>query len=196
MIQVKTKHLRAALLFAAKGDARYYLNGVHVHPGPGGGALLVATDGHAAALIRAAATYPAHMPPAGFTLRAASVATAVKLAGKDGVVDLAPDVAGPVTGAGIDATYPDVFRVVPAAVSGEIAHFDPALLARFAEARRLLTGNRDGAVVVGHNGRGPARVSIGLNEFVGVVMPLRRESLFELGDLPAWMLPTDRAQAA
>ncbi len=38
--------LARACLFAAKGDVRYYLNGVFIEKRPGGGVYIVATNGH------------------------------------------------------------------------------------------------------------------------------------------------------
>ena len=44
-IEIKTRHLRAALLFAAKNDIRFYLNGVHFRD-LNGYLVIEATDGH------------------------------------------------------------------------------------------------------------------------------------------------------
>lgn len=52
MIKFQAKYLPALMLFAAKNDIRYYLNGIHVEAHPDGGAVLVATDGHTALVIR------------------------------------------------------------------------------------------------------------------------------------------------
>lgn len=45
-IKVKAEHVQSALLFAAKKDVRYYLNGVCFQPAPNGGVLTIGTDGH------------------------------------------------------------------------------------------------------------------------------------------------------
>lgn len=45
-IDVAARMVNAALVCVSTEETRYYLNGVHVEPHPGGGALLVATDGH------------------------------------------------------------------------------------------------------------------------------------------------------
>lgn len=55
--------LRAAMIFGAQGDVRYYLNGVLIEPTPEGDAVfVVATDGHRMFIVRHAldVTLPAH----------------------------------------------------------------------------------------------------------------------------------------
>lgn len=194
---VDSKHLEAAILFAAKKDKRHYLQGVWIGPGPRGDTLLATTDGHAGVVIRAATEYPGAWPAAGFVLKAESVALAIKAAGKDAYIELAPDRAGPITGAGIDEKYPDILRIIPRETSGEVAQFDPALLVKFSKARRVLTGKNDGFIVVGHNGGSAARVEVGTPEFVGVIMPLRmRDAEAVTFDMPEWLQPADVAAAA
>lgn len=51
-IEVTRAQIRAALLFAADKDIRYYLNGVCLHVGECGDARLVATDGHRLAVVK------------------------------------------------------------------------------------------------------------------------------------------------
>ena len=48
---VRVNELKAVLQFAAKGDIRYYLNGVYLETGPLG-ARLVATDGHIMGVLK------------------------------------------------------------------------------------------------------------------------------------------------
>lgn len=50
-IAITSKYIPVMAGFIAKGDIRYYLNALHVEPHPDGGILLVATDGHALAVI-------------------------------------------------------------------------------------------------------------------------------------------------
>jgi len=51
-IELTRSALRAALIFAAKNDIRYYLNCVCLHVGECGDARLVATDGHRLAIVK------------------------------------------------------------------------------------------------------------------------------------------------
>jgi hypothetical protein len=54
LISIPLEDLRAVLPFMARGDVRYYLNGVLVEP-YNGGCILVATNGHVAAIIESKA---------------------------------------------------------------------------------------------------------------------------------------------
>lgn len=51
LANVNPRKLLAANLFAAKNDARFYLEGVHIERHPECGVILVGTDGHAMAAI-------------------------------------------------------------------------------------------------------------------------------------------------
>jgi hypothetical protein len=50
-VRVDSAIFFAAMKFAAKGDVRYYLNGVYVEPNASGGVTIVATNGHVMALM-------------------------------------------------------------------------------------------------------------------------------------------------
>lgn len=52
MIKFSSKYLPSLMKFMAKTDIRYYLNGIHIEPAEGGGAILVATDGHRMLIIK------------------------------------------------------------------------------------------------------------------------------------------------
>jgi len=51
-LRLAAKLLPLIVPFMAKADIRYYLNGINVRPHKGGGAIIVATNGHALAAIR------------------------------------------------------------------------------------------------------------------------------------------------
>lgn len=51
-LDIQAKLVAAICEFKAKNDIRYYLNGVYVEPLPAGGAVIVATNGHAIGLWR------------------------------------------------------------------------------------------------------------------------------------------------
>lgn len=46
-LNIKARLVAAVAQFKASNDIRYYLNGVYVEPGPLGGVIIVATNGHA-----------------------------------------------------------------------------------------------------------------------------------------------------
>ncbi|NDI85112.1 beta clamp domain-containing protein [Undibacterium crateris] len=52
IIQFQAKYIKMLNSFVAKGGARYYLEGVFISPHKDGGAVLVATNGHAMLCIR------------------------------------------------------------------------------------------------------------------------------------------------
>jgi len=52
VIKFQAKYLKILYPFMAQGDIRYYLNAMHIEPHPGGGAILVATNGHMMMVIR------------------------------------------------------------------------------------------------------------------------------------------------
>lgn len=51
-LRVNGRLFDAIAMMQAKGDVRYYLNGVHVTPTDAGGVIIVATNGHHLAVIR------------------------------------------------------------------------------------------------------------------------------------------------
>jgi DNA polymerase-3 subunit beta len=51
LAKVNPVYFAAISLFAAKNDVRYYLNGVHIERNPGGGVLMVGTNGHYLSVI-------------------------------------------------------------------------------------------------------------------------------------------------
>ena len=122
-IEVTRAQLRAALIFAADKDIRYYLNGVCLHVGECGDARLVATDGHRLAIVnlcdQSSATPGEYLIPR-------DVLKTVKKAGRldkiplllsiDGdAFQLIDQAARAILGGAklIDGRFPDYQRVVP-----------------------------------------------------------------------------------
>lgn len=68
--------------------------------------------------------------------------------------------------------YPDWRRVIPTEVSGEVALYDPSLMVPIAKAAKHLGTNH---CYVTPNGDSGGYVGFGLEEIVGVIMPLRGE---------------------
>lgn len=87
----------------------------------------------------------------------------------------------------VDSRYPDWRRAVPGSASGEVAQFDPALVARLGDVHALLGGSEKFKPVIHHNGGSGALVS-SLGRFaLGVIMPYRvdAEDMRHPG-LPSW----------
>lgn len=184
MIQINRNALKAVSLFQGDRDIRYYLCGVYVQA-TAAETRLVATDGHTLALC----DKPAENDQDCAGIIIPDTAIKVILAWKAPVkVDM------PVTlteGENsewraqwfgnvavfkpIDGKYPDYLRVIPSALSGEVAQFQVKYLARCQKACEVF--NTKDLAVIGHNGNGSALVDIGEPGFVAVLMPFRAHKL-------------------
>lgn len=163
----------AALLSVSKEETRYYLQGVFIQPATGGGILMTSTDGHT--------LFHAH-DPAGTTDRAAIVAPDKgKLPApwaKGGVItiDTAQGVMWHTTGGlttgcrEIDGSFPEYQRVIPREFSGEVAQFNPALVARFGDIAGIL--GKGTLPAIRHNGLSAALVTFPRLDCFGVMMPI------------------------
>lgn len=163
------KYLAAALAVAPKKkDIRYYLNGVlydHIDR------CWVATDG--SCLIRTPNDTASIEGAAGNLILPrdfveALVKTKQKstdLSVSDGLV-----VSGMFRCTPVDGVYPDWRRVIPTAVSGEVAQFNVDVLAKLAAANKALGMKNHGCLIIEHNGKGPALVKL-QSGCVGVAMP-------------------------
>lgn len=176
-ITVNVNTVRGLILASAKKDARYYLCGTLFDFKYG---RAVSTDGHC---LLAVNTDMAD----GYDHESVIVPReALETIAKGGSVTDEIDVTYDgetvtLTRAGglsistrpIDGTFPQYERVMPDTVSGELAQFDPELLARIAKALNLATGRKEIATV-GHNGASGAVVFIdGDASAIGVCMPCR-----------------------
>lgn len=179
---ITRKHIRAALHFAAKKDVRYYLNGICVTQNQRGTAV-EATNGHVLGIIRTDSTPQAENR----VIISREDCEKLKGAKKQGDEELHFTVEGtrvaceiPSQGlimhfAVVDAKFPDTDRVVPQFDANEpqvAATYNPEYLLAFAHAAEELRGKKF-MPVVHQRGDNGALVSIGLDEFVGVVMPVR-----------------------
>jgi hypothetical protein len=83
--------------------------------------------------------------------------------------------------------FPSLRNVIPKVVTGKPAQFDFRLLARLEKARTILRGKNDGSVVLGYNGEdGPSIVSLGEENFSGLIMPLR--GVDPIKTFPDWFI--------
>ena len=103
----------------------------------------------------------------------------------------------------IEASYPNARAVVPRAVSGEVAKFNPHYLVSFEKARAIATNEKVGEnCILAHNGGSPALVDMRISEdegfnMFGVIMPMR--SVAPMSSPPAWFIgetETQQAEAA
>lgn len=187
-IDIPITALRAAMLFAAKQDVRYYLNGLHIILDGTGSGQIQATDGHRAIVIRLL-----DVPAVSLSviIPAALVETLLKAKGSKKATYVFLDIpanerdnrgssftlreplysGAAVAGQTIDGVFPDMQRVVPKKCSNEIAQYNWQYMADCQTAAEIL-GVKDGAVVA-YNGLSAALVSISEDAFA-LVMPCRK----------------------
>ena len=197
-VTVEKSALRAIVKFAAdKDEIRYYLAGVLLEA-DADSVRLVATNGHMLGAMRlqyaAGDTRTETLTQA---IIPAEFIKTIKKPGRRDLVSVAMEIDGDKVrlfdgdamreSKLIDAKYPDWRRIMPRGpLSGKVAQFNTAYLWAFTDARRELGGNLE-FCTVSHNGEGPALISIGCDDFVGVLMPLRAGTLLDAP--PAWALP-------
>jgi DNA polymerase-3 subunit beta len=184
--QLSVGQIRAALLFAADRDVRYYLNGVCIEHSPQG-ERAIATDGHrlicvnidVSDRIRASAVHR-------FIVPRETLENVLKVHDKNLAVVITYNTetkkvqVGQLSADAVDGTFPEYERVVPDKLSGEVAQFNWRYLADCIKARSLLTTRKmtDPAVNVGiaHNGNRPAWVSLSEDAFA-IVMPMSADDV-------------------
>ena len=184
MIMIDRNKLKAAARFAATDpkDARLTLHGVLVEASPAG-IRLVATDGHALLVARAAADTDTDTWTGIIPIEVVKAALAWK-GNKTLPIILIPGepecrltratgealVFVPVAGA-----FPDYRKVVPKKPDGKPSFFDPDLLVRFKRAAEDL-GSDKGLFGLLPGGDGSGLVYI-TGDVVGVIMPTRSGGL-------------------
>lgn len=182
--------IKALLNIAAKGDLRYYLNGIAIDV-RSADTTLVATDGHI--LLAVPVAHDLEMPVGVHIIDRASLDN-LKLSSKAGsVLDIViNDGHATIKCNGsetrttlVDATYPDWRSVIPRTSSGECAQFNPELLVRLQTAFRLILGSKSDVPTVHYNGNKGAMVTSDCAA-LGIVMPCRADR--EFPSLSAWTL--------
>lgn len=180
-ILIPKNSLKAMSLLASKQDIRYYLNGVLVES-TSEHTRLVATDGHLLGVFQTSET--AHNDEA-FSIIIPNEIIA-KLDKQDNFlscVDGKWNIDG-ISFTPVDGKFPDYMRVLPVKpASGETAQFNHEFITRFAKCSKLLNGTK--YPVIAHNGNSSALVDLGLDRFIGVVMPMRNE--VKIKETPEWL---------
>ena len=148
LINVNT--LKALLLFAAKKDVRFYINGIHFEQSATG-TLAVATNGHCLAVARLDRD---SVEPASFIVPREHLDNVVK--GAKGGVDVVQVDAtqctlistnGRITVPLIDGKFPDWRRVVAPQQTGERAYFYPDYAAMVDKAGQLIYPSKVGYLI-------------------------------------------------
>lgn len=184
-IEVTRAQLRAALIFAADKDIRYYLNSVCLHVGECGDARLVATDGHRLAIVKLCEQSSA---APGEYLIPRDILKTVKKAGRLDTIPLLLTIDGDgfqledqaaraiIGGAKlIDGKFPDYQRVIPIPenMDGTPGTFNASYLADIQKALMEL-GDKNGFYSMLQNGeKSGALVVREDKDFLCVVMGMR-----------------------
>lgn len=184
MIMIDRNKLKAAARFAASDakDRREALHGVLVEASPAG-VRLVATDGHAMLVVRAAGDVDTDTWTGIVPADAIKAALAWK-GGRNLPVILIPGEPEcrltRATGEAVvfvpaPGPFPDYRKVIPKAPSGEASFYDPDFLVKFKRAAEDL-GSDKGLFGLRQGGDGSGLVYLG-EDAVGVVMPMRSGGL-------------------
>lgn len=182
--------IRATSRFVSTEKTRPYLHGVHVQA-HNGGVLLSASDGHSALVAFDAG---GRWPYAPAILQFDKPVLAAMRQGVNTDFPHAPEAGkrAPCLVADrtfdaccLDQQFPDLLRLIPRTASGnQVYCFNPALLARFGEAQRDLTGQRVQCVsLTADNATSPILVGMGSAPAIGVCMPMRGDE----PQFPAWL---------
>jgi hypothetical protein len=183
-VSINLNTLKAVAHAVSKEETRYYLQGVQLEAGKDG-FTMVATNGHM--LLCAFQPYGELAPSdhmASIIIPASLIAKLKVKRNADAWaeltvngLDLSFEYRGETFGGkAIEATYPAWRNVVPREVSGELAQFNPDILATIQAAACVFFEDKDKLINVQHNGGSPALVKCGYadNErFFGVAMPFR-----------------------
>ena len=179
MILLDRAKLKAAARFAATNpkDQRLTLHGVLVEASPAG-IRLVATDGHALLVVRAAADtdtdtwvgiIPVDVVKAALAWKGSKSLPIILIPGEP-ECRLTRAAGEALVFVPVAGTFPDYRKVVPAAPDGKPSFFDPDLLVRFKRAAEDL-GSDLGLFGLLPGGDGSGLVYI-TGDVVGVIMPM------------------------
>ena len=183
LVTINPRALKACALAASTEKGRYYLQGVSLEMAPTHN-IMVATNGHiliAAKRASAVNTVPAAPEGTPPIIIPSTMIAQIKLTRRSldtGELTIEGDRltleydAGTLVGKAVDGTFPDWRRIVPASVSGEVGHYNPAYLALLGKAYALLTDSDCKWLTIGHNGEACALVDLG-EDAIGAIMPCR-----------------------
>jgi DNA polymerase-3 subunit beta len=179
---VSINALKGLDLLSAKGDIRYYLNGVNVEFSESC-TRLVATNGHILGIENL--TQNLLNTGAGSLIIPSDIIKALKPVSKNAdIVQIKQIDAGhweidnygtKITFCAIEGKFPDYARVVKGPMTnGAAAQYNADYLATFLKAAKLLTGAKTPQIEIMQNGQSSALINIvGLASFIGVIMPIK-----------------------
>jgi DNA polymerase-3 subunit beta len=190
MISINQTALKAVSRFSGVKDVRYYLCGVLVQASPAE-TRLIATDGHTLAAHRTI------IPSVDQAMGGNYADIIIPLDVVQAVLKWKPAKKGegelllsPVSGGvwelsmgeqasqstrfkPVDGKFPDYRRVLPTALDGKLAQYNPEYLMRCKNVITDFTGKKgeSAVIAIGYNGTGPAIVDCGLTSQAPVLRP-------------------------
>jgi len=174
-VSINSSHLKAAYIFTATHDIRYYLHGVLVEISSTE-TRLAATDGSCAVVLRDQVTSGVQDVMPEIIIPNDTIKLALSTKKVSLPLSMSVDGKWSLGGIGFEpifAKFPDYRRVMVSEVSGDAGDFDLELLSRFSKAAKAL--GVKSTPIVRQNGSNGAQVQVlgREDEFVGVIMPMR-----------------------
>jgi DNA polymerase-3 subunit beta len=186
---IKQSQLKALLTLAPKSDIRYYLCGIFVEYNATTTRLVV-TDGHKLGIFN---HHSEDNQGAGTVIIPREVIENLPKAGKTDAILIftKEEKAGywklnnygtQTIFAQVEGTYPDYRRVCQFTTDGTVANYNYEYLTQFLKVQHLLGGSKSATLNLYQNGNSSALVHLaGVDNFVGVVMPMRAEMTSQVG---------------
>jgi len=192
-INVKLSALHAVAQLAADKEIRYYMVSVRVEANATQ-TILAATNGTCVGMYRVVDVENEVEDKVSFLLPldvikmlkpAKNRLDAAVIETDDGATGTISVVGGEtVAWSAVDGKFPDIARVIPQQCSGEVAQFDPALIAKFAAANKCLGSKAN--LKIWHNGGSAAPITLNDTKFFGVLMPYRDMTGLTSYAAPSW----------
>lgn len=186
-MQINVKYLRAMLLFVAKNDVRYYLNGVAIQ-----GNRMIATDGNRILVCRLPEDSGLQV-----IIPTREIKVALMLVEKvfnefDETIEITTDHIGKVSYKPIEGKYPDFKRLIPKPFEGGMINglaVNAAYMADYAKIGEIINGKRSYRAVYLKQSTANKNTSIlvhidGCNDFFSLIMPMRID---ESTCIPDWL---------
>jgi DNA polymerase-3 subunit beta len=191
---------------AAKEDVRYYLVGILIEK-RNDGLFLVATDGNILGAYKVDG-WSGDIENGTQLIVPLSLVKRCKPGKKDKMISIeyteesklitAKIGTQPIIERAIEGRFPQWNRVIPTTCSGEPGQFNPDILGRFSDFGAAM-GMPPGArtPIISHSGEHGALVHMQIEQFVGVIMPIRMKNIRPpMTKAPAWAYGEVKPSAA
>lgn len=201
---VPSEYIAVLKLFAAKNDARNYLNGINLElsktlaNGMSEGRI-TATDGHRLGIFKLTDIETELDRDQRDIIIPNDLLKLCKANTERVIISVGPPSTngrnerdltisqGTISsnGKSLDGRYPDCSRIIPATCSGVVAQFNAHYIGELSKCYDYLhsSKHKDPLVTITHNGQSGALIDLKCPDFIGVLMPQRGERIHSA---PAW----------